>query len=280
MGGSCTRPTVIEQALRALGDGQPRLIVLDPGSRGAGAPGRRRLPHDLSQRRKRGDPHPAGAAGAAARSSTASPPTARALARLGEAMGYACGPSIRGPTRRRFPGRTPSSPTPGPRGPQARESVFAVVATQGEWDEEAVLAALAHAPAYLGVVASAKRFEEMRAFLARKLSAAQRPLLQRAQEPGRPRIGARSGEEIAAQHPGGDREGAAGLPPLRSVRAAVASRPSRPCDPVCGMTVTRGRRAPPGRSTRAATSSSAARAAARSSWRRRSATLTAAERRA
>src|SRR5437763_14688747 len=30
VGGSCTRPTVIAEAVKALGDGQPRLVALDP----------------------------------------------------------------------------------------------------------------------------------------------------------------------------------------------------------------------------------------------------------
>ena len=60
-----------------------------PRPRGARRrPGAHRLPHDLPQRRERGDPHPAGPARpAAARLRRVA--HARALARLGKAMGYA-----------------------------------------------------------------------------------------------------------------------------------------------------------------------------------------------
>src|SRR5205823_6341293 len=69
-------------------------------------------------------------------------PAARALAQLGKAMGY----------RIEVGGTQPAVPARG------TEKLFAVVATMGESDEDSVAAALAARPAYLGVVASRKRF--------------------------------------------------------------------------------------------------------------------------
>src|SRR5262249_48920890 len=39
VGGSCTRPTVVAEALRALEDGQPRLVCLDPDPESRRRPG-------------------------------------------------------------------------------------------------------------------------------------------------------------------------------------------------------------------------------------------------
>ena len=117
-----------------------------------------------------------------------------------------------------------------------RGRLFAVVATLGQHDEEATLAALGLEPAYLGVVASRKRFAQIRETLVARGVVARGARLDR--EPGghrhrRPRAGG-----SGAQHPGGDRQGAAGS--CRSSRA-VASTPAPPAreerDPVCGMTV-------------------------------------------
>ncbi|HEX5855241.1 MAG TPA: XdhC family protein, partial [Thermoanaerobaculia bacterium] len=114
-----------------------------------------------------------------------------------------------------------------------RGSVFAVVATQGEWDEEASAAALARAPDYLGVVASPKRFAEMRAVLARKEP---EPSLARIKNPAGLDLGARLPEEIAvsilAEIVKERRTSSESLP-----RRAEPAPPEEARDPVCGMTV-------------------------------------------
>jgi xanthine dehydrogenase accessory factor len=113
-----------------------------------------------------------------------------------------------------------------------------VVATQGQWDEKAILAAIAHSPDYLGVMASAKRFSEMRASLVDKAPDA---LLARIKNPAGVDLGATRPEEIALSI----------LAEIVAERHAVATRfsrgfsgepPSSPAslearDPVCGMTV-------------------------------------------
>jgi xanthine dehydrogenase accessory factor len=73
---------------------------------------------------------------------------------------------------------------------------YAVVATQGQWDEEATVAALAldPPPAYLGVMASGKRFGEMRALLA---GTAGEAAFARIKNPAGLDLGATLPEEIA-----------------------------------------------------------------------------------
>ena len=148
-------------------------------------------------------------------------PTARALARLAKAMGYAVHAIDPAADAAAFPGADSvfTSPAALPALKHAAP-VFAVVATQGQWDEDAVLAALAHEPDYLGVVASPKRFAEMRD-PARHEGAGRRSRAN--QEPGGPRPGCPAPRGDRPQHPGPDRPGAAG-----DRRAAFGARGGRP----------------------------------------------------
>lgn len=110
---------------------------------------------------------------------------------------------------------------------------FAVVATMGERDEEAIRAALALRPAYLGVVASAKRFAQLRqALLAKGVPGA---ALDSIRSPAGVAIGAQTPEEIAIsvlaeiverRHAAAAAQG-----------AAEAASPAQAIDPICGMTV-------------------------------------------
>jgi xanthine dehydrogenase accessory factor len=226
VGGSCTRPTVIAQALEALADSRPRLVALDPDPETYRRPGVTVFPMTC---------HSGGSVeihiqpvlppshlvvyGAS--------PTARALARLGQAMGYrvhAVDPSADAAA---FPGADTLVTDPA-RLDLGKAAVprFAVVATQGEWDEQALLAALAQAPDYLAVVASPRRFAEMRALLAAQIPEAS---LARIRNPAGVAIGARLPEEIA-------------LSILAQIVQEQGSHQPAPTpveirDPVCGMTV-------------------------------------------
>ena len=200
LGGSCTRPTVIREALAALADGAPRLIgiVRDPESAsGARAgltvfpmachsggsveiyiepllPARRLLVFGVS-------------------------PTAQALARLAAVLGYrveAVDPEASEtlfPDAGRLVTRDESIEPPGPGQDAAR--CFAVVATLGQRDEEAAWAASRLMPAYVGVVASRKRFRQIRETLAARGAAAEQ--LDRIANPAGLDIGAQTPEEIA-----------------------------------------------------------------------------------
>lgn len=234
VGGACTQPTVVSEVRKALADGRPRLVALDPDPERPQRPGVSVFPMTC---------HSGGSVEILIQPVLPAPrllvfglsPTARALARLANAMGYtvhAVDPAADGSA---FPGADGvfTSPDALPT-PKHAAPVFAVVATQGQWDEDAVLAALAHEPDYLGVVASPKRFAEMTTVLAAKAPAG---TLARIKSPAGLDLGARLPEEIAlsilAQIVQEHRAAAARL----SIPAPAAEPVEEDRDPVCGMTV-------------------------------------------
>jgi len=165
-------------------------------------------------------------------------PVVRALAHLAKGLGYA----VDVVDRHAAPGAVPAAdrlfnnlaaPELQPPPADVAERLFAVVATMGEDDEEAVAAALATRPAYLGVVASRTRFAQLRETLLLRGVAAE--ALERVKSPAGLDLGARLPEEVALSI-------LAEVVQLRRLRADAA--PSRAVsvereelDPVCGMTV-------------------------------------------
>jgi xanthine dehydrogenase accessory factor len=144
-------------------------------------------------------------------------PAARALAQLGKAMGY------------RVEAAGAGAPAPA----RGTESLFAVVATMGENDEDSVASALAARPAYLAVVASRKRFAQLRETLL--LRGLPKETLDAIKNPAGLDIGARLPEEVALSI-------LAEVVQLRRAQAeAFAPEPESEArseiDPVCGMTV-------------------------------------------
>src|SRR5215471_14606667 len=88
LGGSCTQPTVVREARRALADGRPRLLALSPDPEAERRPGVAVFPMTC---------HSGGSVEiylepilpAARLLVLGASPTARALVKLGKAMGYA-----------------------------------------------------------------------------------------------------------------------------------------------------------------------------------------------
>jgi xanthine dehydrogenase accessory factor len=208
LGGSCTQPTVVREAQQALADGQPRLLVLTPDPAAERRPGVDVFPMTC---------HSGGSVEIYLQPVLPSPrlvifgdsPIARALSALGNAMGY----SVVGDPR------------------QSDVPLYAVVAAMGEGDEEAIRAALALQPDYLGVVASSKRFAQMReTLLAQGVSA---EALDAIHCPAGVKIGARAPEEIALSIL------AEIVEQRRSEKPAEAEKPAplSAIDPICGMTV-------------------------------------------
>lgn len=234
VGGSCTRPTVVAEAQRSLADGRPRLVVLDPEPAQAGRPGAVVFPMTC---------HSGGSVEIHVQPVLPPPvlliyglsPTARALARLAKAMGHSVHAIDPAADASAFPGADTISADPQalslgkPAAP-----VAAVVATQGEWDEAAIVAALQHGPDYLGVVASPKRYAEMKGALAQKASP---DAIARIANPAGLDLGAHTPEEVALSI----------LAEIVKRRRAAAARPAavepeqapaqEALDPVCGMTV-------------------------------------------
>jgi xanthine dehydrogenase accessory factor len=194
LGGSCTQPTVLREARRALLDGEPRLIGLSPDPSTDPRPGVVLFPMTC---------HSGGSVEIYLEPVLPRPrlvlfgvsPIVRALARLAKAMDYAVHVADPAADRTAFPDVDQIwtdvrklDAFPGRR-------ALAVVATMSDADEEAIEAALAMEPAYLGVVASAKRFGPIRDALARRGVAAED--LAQIQTPAGLDIGARTPEEIA-----------------------------------------------------------------------------------
>jgi xanthine dehydrogenase accessory factor len=207
LGGNCTQPTVRREARLALQEGKPRLVSLSPDPETRARPGVTALPMTC---------HSGGSVDIYLEPVLPAPrlllfgesPCARALARLGEVMGYAVELQA---------------------GPPRGGRVYAVVATMGESDEDSVAAALAAQPAYLGVVASRRRFAELReTLLARGVAAA---ALDKIHNPAGLDIGARLPEEVALSI----------FAEIVQLRRAEQPQPvpviPYEIDPVCGMKV-------------------------------------------
>jgi xanthine dehydrogenase accessory factor len=126
--------------------------------------------------------------------------------------------------------------------PEARP--FVVVATQGQWDEEAVALALARSTSYVGLVASPTRAAAVRAWLLDNGTAPEKIEMLRA--PCGMDVGATTPEEVAVSILAelvAVRRGKAtfATPPLAEMAVAAPSEEQMVLlDPVCGMTVDAG----------------------------------------
>jgi xanthine dehydrogenase accessory factor len=258
LGGNCTRPSVQREAAAALADGKPRLISLSPEPDAQVRAGVTPLAMTC---------HSGGTVDifiepvlAAARLVVFGvSPVARAVAQLGKAMGYLVDlvdpdahPAELPHADRVFTDFAAGDLRTGP--PVA----FVVVASMGEHDEDAVAAALMMRPAYLGVVASRKRFAILRqTLLDRGVSA---HALDAIKSPAGLDLGGRQPEEVAlsivaeiVQHKHAARAGRSHDDASHASQASHASHASqahpaddaapRPValtatDPVCHMTVT------------------------------------------
>jgi xanthine dehydrogenase accessory factor len=235
LGGNCTQPVVKREAMRALADGRPRLLSLSPEPDAPERPGVTVLPMVC---------HSGGTVDVYLEPVLPPPrlvlfglsPVVRALSQLGKGLGYSVDVVAPDAAPGLLPGADRTFVDFG--SPELRDGgsgrTYAVVATMGEHDDEAVTAALGLRPSYLGVVASRTRFGELRdGLLARGVSAEP---LDRIHNPAGLDIGARQPEEVA-------------LSILAEIvqlsRAAAPAEPATPpppaedeaLDPVCGMTV-------------------------------------------
>jgi xanthine dehydrogenase accessory factor len=236
LGGSCIQATVVREAMAALRDSSPRLISLSPDPDRDSRAGIATFPMTC---------HSGGSVDIYLEPVLPAPrllifgvsPTAQALARLGKVMDYQVDVIDPDADRESFPdadhivamlkveevaGRPASQ----------KGRLFVVVATLGQHDEEATLAALAVEPAYLGVVASRKRFAQIRETLGARGASAQ--AMESITNPAGIDIGARAPEEIALSI-------LAEIVRVRRATGDVAGTTAVPAreatDPVCGMAV-------------------------------------------
>jgi len=252
VGGSCAQPVVVREALRALVDGQPRLLRL---SRDAPAEGRRgdgvvelvMTCHSGGTLEIYVEPHlPAPVLWVAGTT-----PIAGALVELGAAAGWRVSlfDPIADPAAFSAAERVLVSSDIERTDPAANPAI--VVATQGIWDEEALAAALARNAAYVGLVASPTRAAIVRSWL-RDEGGIPDERLAALRAPAGLDLGAETAEEIALSI----------LAELVQVRRGTAAFVASPgpatlaggsqapslepavddivlLDPVCGMTVDR-----------------------------------------
>jgi xanthine dehydrogenase accessory factor len=272
VGGSCAQPIVIREALRSLADGQPRLLRLS-----------RTPPSDS----RRGDGiieyimacHSGGTLEiyvepqlpSAALWVVGATPIAQALASLGSVMGHRVAVVDPVAEAAAFPGADRVVSEAGFESLASLESPAGdrqpsiVVATQGSWDEEALVAALALDATYVGLVASPTRAAAVRAWLRDEGVPEERVAALRA--PAGLDLGAVTPEEIAVSilaelvqvrrgrapfvaAPGpatlaGAEPTTAAVPAATGATHAAGASRADPAgeivllDPVCGMTVER-----------------------------------------
>jgi xanthine dehydrogenase accessory factor len=249
IGGSCAEPAVIREALRSLQAGEPLLLRLCPPDRltGQTAPGVRELaltcvsggtleifiePH-LAQPQLVVVSHlPIGAA----------------LASLGQALGYAVTIVGVDAAPERFPQAGRVVPYLDFAQVDLRPQTFIVVASHGNYDEDALAWALGTPAAYVALVASPRRAEAIRAYL-REIGVDEAALA-RLRCPAGLNFGAVTPEEIAlsilAETVQLRRQGAptpAAEPPHHApdripLPMLQVTVPATAIDPVCGMEVT------------------------------------------
>lgn len=253
VGGSCAQPVVVREALRSLGDGQPRLLRL---SKDAPAEGRRgdgvielvMTCHSGGTLEIYVEPHlPAPVLWVAGTT-----PIASALVSLGAAAGWRVTVIDPVADAEAFPAAERVLTSTDLAGMDPDVTPYVVIATQGIWDEEAAASALQRDASYVGLVASPTRATVVRAWLRDEGGVADERLAA-LRAPAGLDLGAETAEEVALSI-------LAELVQVRRGRAdfvaapgpaTVAGAPREPIalepvvddivllDPVCGMTVER-----------------------------------------
>jgi xanthine dehydrogenase accessory factor len=236
VGGGCTRATLLRESLRAIADGEPRLLSLstDPSRE------RRSGLVALEMTCKSG-----GTVDLYVEPQLPNPrlvvfgitPAARTLVRIGHAMGYRVDVIDPDAEAAAFPeaARVMAEVSPD----AVPQGAYVLVATMDERDLEAIESLVPFMPAYLGVIASKKRFAELREALAAR--GVPRAVVDRIAAPAGLDIGARTPEEIAlsvmAQIVEQRRRAPKDAPAKDAASAAPTDEPREAVDPVCGMTV-------------------------------------------
>lgn len=239
IGGSCAQPSVVREALRAMHDGESRLIRLSPDP-SLQVPREGLL--DVAMTCFSGgtlevyiEPHQP----RPQLMIIGGLPVARALAELSQAMHYRVvmvDPSHEGQP----PGYADELLSDlGVAVSRITPQSFVVIATHGQYDELALEQILQAAPCYVGLVASQARAAAIRSQLIAQGIDSQR--LQAVRAPAGIDIGARRGDEIAlsimaeivAFRRGRERSSLAEHPPQQAAIPQLAVA----IDPVCGMEV-------------------------------------------
>jgi len=232
IGGGCAQPVVVKEALKALRDGQPRLIRISPSS----PPEQGIVDYTMTC-------HSGGTLDIYIEPVLPKPhililgrsPVAVALARLSKAINYAVSIAAPQAERERFPDCDHVQADLDLSQIKITPQTFVVVSTQGQHDEEALETALRSEASYVAFVASKVKAAKILDYLKeRGLSSAR---LGGLKAPAGLDIHASSPEEIAvsilAEIIQENRSGMAKQ--KRVVERAVARQEAK--DPICGMMV-------------------------------------------
>jgi xanthine dehydrogenase accessory factor len=255
VGGSCAQPIVVKEALRAIADGQPRLLRIskEPGSDTRRADG---VVEYLMTCHSGGtlEIHVEPVLPAPALWVAGTTPIAGALVELGSAAGFAVTLVDPIATADAFPAadRVVAEADLAGLDPAARP--YVVVATQGQWDEEALTAVLGRDVAYVGLVASPTRAAAVRSWLREETGIADERLAA-LRAPAGMDIGAETAQEVALSilvelvQVRRGRASFVASPGPATLAGSEAASPTpttiEPApdivllDPVCGMTVER-----------------------------------------
>jgi xanthine dehydrogenase accessory factor len=232
IGGGCAQPVVVKEALKALADGEPRLIRISPSS----SPEEGIVDYTMTC-------HSGGTLDIFIEPVLPKPhililgrsPVAVALARLGKAINYMVSIAAPGADREQFPDpdllQTDLDLSQSKIAPQT----FIVVSTQGECDEEALEKALLTSATYVAFVASKVKAAKILDYLRERGVTAAR--LSQLRAPAGIDIRAASPEEIAvsilAEIIQVNRSKAAA--PKAKMELPVLNHDAK--DPICGMMV-------------------------------------------
>lgn len=237
LGGSCTQPTVVQLAGQTIRDSRPMLVALSPNPSDETRAGVTPLLIGC---------HSGGSVDIYIEPVLPVPrllvfgtsPTAQSLARFGKQLGYTVEAIDPAADQASFPeaDRVVTNmhlPELAQRSKRDPQRLYTVVATLGDRDAEAIAVALALHPAYLGLVASRKRFAQVRDTLR----------AQGMSDENLTFISCPAGLDIGAVEP--DEIALSILAQIVQLRRApiatsdtvAATQPSLPVDPVCGMSV-------------------------------------------
>jgi xanthine dehydrogenase accessory factor len=232
IGGGCAQPVVVKEALKALADGQPRLIRISPSS----PPEEGIVDYTMTC-------HSGGTLDIYIEPVLAKPhililgrsPVAKTLARLGKTIGYGISVAAPGADRESFPDSDSVQAELDLSQFRIAPETFIVISTQGEGDEEALEQALLTKAAYVAFVASKAKASKILDYLKERGVAPDR--LSQVRAPAGVDIRAASPEEIAVSI-------LAEIIQVNGTRAAASKTPAQlpvlkqeAKDPICGMMV-------------------------------------------
>ena len=204
VGGACSEPIVVREALRALADGEPRLVRVCPPGRAEDAPPGVVVAESSCASEGTVDVLVEPQLPAPLLAVVGDGPAARTLGALAHTIGWRVTDDVAA-------------------GPDA-----VVVATMGRGDEDALQVALQAGVGYVGLVASSRRAASVLASL--RGSGVDEEALARVRSPAGLDLGPSTQEEIAVAV-------LAELVAWRHTRVEPPAPPAEAVDPVCGMTV-------------------------------------------